>query len=118
MFAQAAVVPGNNSITHTDIECYDCHSMGHYASNCPNTDGPNVTLTQHGYTMAQASHYVGLPKSWILLDTQSTISVFNNPSMLSDIRPSNHTLCVQTNGGHQDSNMKGVFRNLGPIWFN
>ena len=92
--------------------------MGHYASDCPNTDGLNVTLMQHGYTMAQASCCAGLPKSWIFLDTQLTISVFNNRSMLSDIQPSEHKLRVQTNGGYQDSNMKGVFKNLGPVWFN
>jgi hypothetical protein len=38
--------------------------------------------------------------------------------MISDIQPSAHTLRVQTNGGYQDSNMKGVFKNLGPVWFN
>ena len=25
---------------------------------------------------------------------------------------------MQTNGGYQESNMKGVFRNLGLVWFN
>jgi hypothetical protein len=91
MFAQATVVPGTNGITHPNIECYECHSMGHYAFNCPCV----------GVTLAQNSHYAGLPKSWILLNTQSTISVFNNPSMISDIQPSAHTLRVQTNGGYQ-----------------
>jgi hypothetical protein len=68
--------------------------------------------------MAQASRYAGLPKSWILLNTQSTISVFNSPSMLSNIQPSEHKLRVHTNGGYQDSSKKGVFKNLGPVWFN
>jgi hypothetical protein len=118
MFAQARVVPGDNGITHDGIECYECHAMGHYSANCLNADGANITLTQHGYNMTQASRYAGLPKSWILLDTQSTISIFNNPNMISDIGPSEHRLRVQTNGGYQDSNMKGVFKNLGPVWFN
>jgi hypothetical protein len=116
MFAQAALVPGTNGLTHGGIECYQCYVQGHYASDCPNADG--VTLVQHGYTLAQASHYAGLPKSWILLDSQSTTLVFNNPTMLTDICPSKRTLRVQTNGGYQDSNMKGVFKNLGHVWFN
>jgi hypothetical protein len=92
--------------------------MGHYASDCPNAEANDVTLVQDGYTMAQTNRYAGLPKSWILLDPQSTISVFNNSSMLTDIGPSGHRLRVQTNGGYQESSMKGVFRNLGPVWFN
>ncbi|KAI2505105.1 Reverse transcriptase (RNA-dependent DNA polymerase) [Fragilaria crotonensis] len=50
---------------------------------------------------------------WILLDSQSTISVFNNASMLTNIRKSDHTLRALTNGGHQDSDMIGNFHNLG-----
>ena len=38
--------------------------------------------------------------------------------MITHIRPSDSILRVQTNGGYQDSNMKGVFRNLGPVWYN
>ena len=92
MFAQVGVIPGTNGTTHASIECYKCHSMGHYASDCPNADANDVTLVQDGYTMAQTNRYAGLPKSWILLDPQSTISVFNNSSMLTDIGPSDHRL--------------------------
>lgn len=92
MFAQAGIVPGANGTMHANIECYECHSMGHYASDCPNTDATDITLVQHGYTMAQVACYAGLQKSWILLDPQLTISVFNNCNMLTDIGPSEHKL--------------------------
>ena len=117
MFAQVCAVPGTNGQTHDDVECYKCHQFGHYASNCPQA-GDNITLIQSGCSLTQASRYSGLPKSWILLDTESTVSVFNNPDMITDIRPSGSTLRVQTNGGYQDSNMEGTFRNLGRVWFN
>ena len=75
MFAQSTIVPGDNGITHSDVECYGCHKFGHYFSNCPTRP---VTLVQHGYSLAQTDRYAGLPASWILLDTQSTVSIFNN----------------------------------------
>jgi hypothetical protein len=117
MFAQASSVLGTNGQTHDDVECYNCHQLGHYTCNCPRAED-NITLLQYGCSLMQASHYSGLPKSWILLDTESMVSVFNNPDMISDIRPSNSTLRVQTNGGYQDSNMEGTFCNLGRVWFN
>ena len=100
-------------MTHADIQCFNCNEMGHYASDCPAAEGgPNVQLFQDAYCLAQSPKYTGLPRLWILLDTQSTTLVFNNPDMLSDIRPSDRTLRVQTNGGHQDSKMMGTFHNL------
>ena len=67
--------------------------------------------------MAQAGDS-GIDPSWILLDSQSTISVFKNPRYLTNIRRSEHTLRAITNGGHQDSNMVGDFPNLGEVWYN
>ena len=55
--------------------------------------------------------------NWILLDSQSMISVFCNKDMLQNVRPNPHVLCAITNGGHQDSHMIGDFPNLGPVWY-
>lgn len=116
-FTQHGSVTGNNGLTHEGIECYPCHSLGHYASNCPTMAAAFVgtTLTQYAFMMAQAN-VSNIDPGWILLDSQSTISVFNNASMLTDIRKSNHTLRALTNGGHQDSDMIGNFHNLGTVW--
>ncbi len=113
---------GNNGLTHDGIECYHCHSIGHYASNCPTVSNTTVTsgttLTQYAYMLAQAQSASGIDPQWILLDSQSTISVFNNASMLTNIRKSDHTLRALTNRGHQDSDMIGDFHNLGAVWYN
>lgn len=47
--------------------------------------------------------------------SQSTISVFKNAVMLTNIQDSKHMLRAMTNGGHQDSNMIGDFPNLGEV---
>ena len=60
----------------------------------------------------------GIDPSWVLLDSQSTISVFKNCDMLTNIRPSDHVLRAVTNGGFQDSTLIGDFPNLGAVWFN
>ena len=67
--------------------------------------------------LAQANDS-GIDPGWILLDSQSTISVFKNPAYLTNIRRSERTLRAITNGGHQDSNMVGDFPNLGEVWYN
>jgi hypothetical protein len=90
------------------IDCCHCGSFGHYyAVDCPALATPSVgtTLTQYAFMMVQTNTSHIDPK-WILLDSQSTISVFNNASMLTNIRKSNHTLQALTNGGHQDSHVK------------
>jgi hypothetical protein len=118
-FAQkAALKPGTNGLTHDGVTCYNCQASGHYAVDCP-SGGSNTgtTLVQHAYSLAQTK-VSGLDTSWILLDSQSTVSVFKNPDMLKNIRKSEKVLRAITNGGHQDSCMIGDFPNLGEVWFN
>ena len=87
------------------------------AATMPPPASAGATFTQVAIMMAQADSLLIDPQ-WILLDSQSTISVFNNPSMLTNIRPSGHTLRAVTNGGFQESTLIGDFPNLGPVWFN
>jgi len=53
-----------------------------------------------------------------LLDSQSTVSVFCNASLLTCIWPCKVTLVVLTNGGWQTSNHIGEVQNFGTIWYN
>jgi len=59
-----------------------------------------------------------IPPSWVLLDSQSTVSVFRNKHLLSSVRDSDHSMKVFTNGGTQTSSMVGEVRNFGTVWYN
>ena len=121
-FAQrsAAGVPGTNGVLHDGITCYRCNGYGHYSCDCPVESSAattvGTTLFQHGLMLAQGA--TKIDPAWILLDLQSTISVFCNCDMLKNIRPSAHVLRAVTNGGFQDSKLVGDFPNLGQVWFN
>ena len=115
------LVPGTDGRTLAGLECWTCHREGHHRDECPGpptTPAPPVTLTQHAFMLAQADGHHGIDPTWILLDSQSTISVFRNADYLTNIRRSEHVLRALTNGGHQDSHMVGEFPNLGPVWYN
>ena len=115
-FAQTAdPVPGLDGVLHEAITCFHCRGPGHYASQCPHrqdeTEGnAGVTMLHHhqpstyNFTFAHvdcclSQSRVAIPSTWVLLDSQSTISVFHNASLLRNIRPSSHPLTVYTNGG-------------------
>jgi hypothetical protein len=55
---------------------------------------------------------------WILLDSQSTVFVFKNQHLLSNVQPSTSNLRVHTNGGVQISSQMGTVKNFGDVWFN
>ena len=78
-FAQATeFVAGNNGATHETVECFQCHVYGHYAHECPQRAEPSTgtTLVQYAYMLLAPTDAAGIDPNWILLDSQSTISVF------------------------------------------
>jgi hypothetical protein len=125
--AQRATTPvaGTDGVTRTTVTCFLCNQAGHMQGECPTGQPPanivcGTTLTQYAFVLVQAAREGehGIDPDWILLNSQSTISVFKNPSFLTNILRSTHVLHAITNRGHQDSNMVGDFPNLGEVWFN
>jgi hypothetical protein len=123
-FAQNTIrtspIAGTDGRLFERVLCYNCQSYGHYAGNCNESNTKGTTLVHHGVVMTQTDDrkYSRISKEWILLDTQSTVSVFNNRQYLANIRKSKETLRAITNGGYQDSYMVGEFPNLGTVWYN
>jgi hypothetical protein len=116
-------VPGTDGILHDNITCFNCNKKGHYASYCssPTSLVQHVSLVQHAVVLAQSSNnnrYNTIPKHWILLDSQSSISVFRSSNMVSNIRTSPIEICANTNGGQQTSTLIADFKNLGVVWYN
>ena len=129
-------VPGTDGRTH-DVRCYRCQQWGHYALQCP-TQNENenvqmvqveeVALTEYqdpvGYELSFAQIKNSKPahtficKHWLLLDSQSSISVFNNETLVQNIRNSYLPVKVHTNGGEQESYQFGDTEFFGSVWFN
>ena len=58
-----------------------------------------------------------IPKYWVLLDNQSTVHIFKNKQLLSDIKtvqPCEGIRCY-CNGGYQDSTQKGTVHGVGSV---
>jgi hypothetical protein len=61
----------------------------------------------------------GIPSHFVLLDSDSSISIFNNASMLDNIHGVNTPLALQSNGGgHQLMSPMGTVPNFGKVWYN
>ena len=51
------------------------------------------------------------------LDNGSTLSLFCNHELVKDIRQSNTTLKMRTNGGSEESNQQATVPGFGNVWF-
>lgn len=76
-------------------------------------------FTASGYIFHQMSASgCSIPKTWILLDSQSTISVFHNKDFLTNIRESRSPIHLKSNGGGRECiHQVGDLTNFGTIWY-
>jgi Zinc knuckle len=125
-------VPSTDGKLHPEVRCYKCDKSGHYATQCPSNS--SVQLLQFN---EEGSSTIGntpnlnftffqkidmplsiIPDHWVLLDSQSTVSVFKNKLFLTNIRESDTAMTVYTNGGTQVLSLIGDVKNFGTVWYN
>eukprot|EP00957_Ditylum_brightwellii_P180651 13761633-Ditylum_brightwellii.AAC.1 len=109
-----------------------CQKTGHYASNCKamvaegdKTNGkPTVAFVMsemskgsntYSFTFSQAN--IGIPRTWIILNTGSTTNIFCNPALLTHIITVNETKGVKCNMGQGSTNKKGMLDGFDWVWF-
>ena len=77
-----------------------------------------LTNTQQ-IILSQKSHGKKINPNWILLDSQSTINIFNNKNFFKYIRrckPHENVRCY-CNGGYQDTNYIGEVPGIGMVYY-
>jgi hypothetical protein len=95
------------------------HQSNNYSSNfCfTNISVPYQNITTSQQIILRNGGYVD--PNWILLDTQSTVNLFNNRALLTNIRKcTGPPLRCYCNGGFQDSTLIGTLDGYGDIWYN
>ena len=115
------VVPGRNGRSFPNIKCHGCEAMGHYSEQCPAGEGENNRgATQIGFSFSQVenkAHAFTIPKTWILLDSQSTVDVFHNKAMLRDVQAVGHRMYIHCNAGTVWTDQQGVLPGYGRVWY-
>jgi Reverse transcriptase (RNA-dependent DNA polymerase) len=79
------------------------------------------TFVQVALSLAQVENYFpdGIPAHFVLLDSDSTVSIFCNSDLLVDIHEVDEPLYLETNGGgYQVSTHMGTVPDFGLVWYN
>jgi hypothetical protein len=120
------------------VKCYSCQKLGHYASDCPESNKiEGTTMLVLGNeddrvlvedwnsdcdSTGEFSFHTGNTKyvnpHWILLDSQSTAEIFCNPSLLTKIRYAGKSIKIHCNAGTSIVTQVGTLKNYGEMWFN
>jgi len=77
-------------------------------------DGYKFAFLQHDVACT-VQDKVAIPKTWILLDSQSTVDMFSNPKFLTNIRDAKRDLTLYCNAGKAIINKKVDLKGYGTV---
>jgi len=78
-------------------------------------DYEGIVFTQE--IMCNVQEKARIPSSWILLDSQSTVDVFCNAKMLTNVQEAKRHLTLHCNAGTVQVTMKGDLQGYGTVWY-
>jgi len=126
---------GSGRRDKSHITCHKCKKKGHYANECDERESGAAMLMdgiaegefdtdehfqfhQHDSGTALHNGTKGrVPKTWILLDNQSTVDVFHNAALLTNIRKNKTYMDIHCNAGVTSTNMIGELSGYGTVWY-
>ena len=124
---QSHTTAGMEGTTFANITCFKCRRKGHYANRCPgiNESGFNALQIHSDSNEDEHIHFMftqvnlrNIPDTWVLLDSQSMVSIFRNKELLRGIHKVPDAMTLVTKGGILKSSMKGDIVNFGTVWYN
>jgi len=76
-----------------------------------------VFIFSHSNVVCSTQDKAGIPKNWILLDSQSTVDTFSNAVLFTNIRDAKSILTLDCNAGKAIVTLKGDLKVYGTVWY-
>ena len=119
--AQRRLATAQSSNTNDDVDTAEQLFMSGstygYQGDHEDTDTAYQFLVSSNMTSSNTRHGAHIPKEWILLDSQSTVSIFSNRRLLRNIRKANGWMHIHCNAGITRTNLVGDLCGYGTVWY-